>query len=101
MYDLAYFRNNLQAIADRLADRGYALDVEQFRDLDQKRRAALTESEQLKARRNAQSAEIAKLRKQGTDTAELQQEVRDMADRMAALDEQAKTLDQAYMQMLA
>ncbi len=101
MYDLAYFRNNLQAIADRLADRSYTLDVEQFRDLDQKRRAALTESEQLKARRNAQSAEIAKLRKQGTDTAGLQQEVRAMADRMAALDEQAKALDQAYMQMLA
>ena len=34
MYDLSYFRNNLDAIAARLATRGYQLDVVQFRDLD-------------------------------------------------------------------
>ena len=101
MYDLSFFRNNLDAIAKRLADRGFTLDVEAFRKLDADRRAALAESEQLKARRNAESQEIGKLKKAGQDTADLQQKVRDMADRMAALEQAAEAADNEYRQMLA
>jgi seryl-tRNA synthetase len=101
VYDLSFFRNNLDAIAKRLADRGFTLDVEAFRKLDADRRAALAESEQLKARRNAESQEIGKLKKAGQDTADLQQKVRDMADRMAALEQAAEAADNEYRQMLA
>jgi seryl-tRNA synthetase len=101
MYDLSFFRNNLDAIAKRLADRGFALDVEEFRKLDVERRAALTESEQIKAQRNAETQEIAKLRKAGEDTAARQQQVREMADRITALDQQAGALDDSFRQMMA
>jgi seryl-tRNA synthetase len=101
MYDLSFFRNNLDAISKRLADRGFALDVEEFRKLDVERRAALTESEQIKAQRNAETQEIAKLRKAGEDTAARQQQVREMADRIAALDQQAAALDDSFRQMMA
>jgi len=101
MHDLNYFRNNLDAIAKRLTDRGFALDVEAFRKLDTERRAAVTESEQLKAQRNAESQEIAKLRKAGEDTTARQQKVREMGDRIAALDQQATTLDDAFREMMA
>ena len=50
MHDLSTFRSNLDAIATRLADRGFTLDVEAFRKLDSERRAAVTQSEQLKAK---------------------------------------------------
>ena len=72
MYDLSFFRQNLDAIATRLADRGFTLDVEAFRQLDAERRAALTESEQLKALRKSESQEIGKLIKAGQDAAERQ-----------------------------
>jgi seryl-tRNA synthetase len=101
VYDLSFFRNNLDSIAKRLADRGFALDVEAFRTLDARRRAALAESEQLKARRNAESQEIGKLKKAGQDTAELQQKVREMADRMAELDQTAEAADNEFRQMMA
>ncbi len=101
MYDLSFFRNNLDAIAKRLADRGFTLDVEAFRKLDTDRRTALAESEQLKARRNAESQEIGKLKKAGQDTADLQQKVREMADRMAALDRTAEAADNEFRQMMA
>jgi seryl-tRNA synthetase len=101
VYDLSFFRNNLDAIAKRLADRGFTLDVEAFRKLDADRRTALAESEQLKARRNAESQEIGKLKKAGQDTADLQQKVRDMADRMAALDQTAEAADNEFRLMLA
>jgi seryl-tRNA synthetase len=101
MYDLPFFRTNLQTIADRLEDRGYTLDVETFRALDTERRAAVTEAEQLKAQRNSSSQEIAKLKREGVDTSKAQQRVREMGERMASLDERVKELDERFRGMLA
>jgi seryl-tRNA synthetase len=101
MYDLPFFRTNLETIAGRLADRGYTLDVEAFRSLDADRRAAVTEAEQLKARRNSSSQEIAKLKREGVDTSEAQQRVREIGERMTGLDERVKELDERFRAMLA
>src|SRR5215471_14859703 len=101
MYDLSFFRNNLDAIARRLADRGFTLDVEAFRKLDAERRAAMTESERLKAQRNAESQEIGKLRRAGQDTSERQHMVRATDERIAALDGQAKALDESFRELMA
>jgi seryl-tRNA synthetase len=101
MYDLSFFRSNLDAISARLAERGFTLNVEEFRTLDVRRRAAVTESEQLKARKNLETAEIRKLRQQGADTTERQQAVRAAAERIAALDEQVNALDDEFRQALA
>jgi seryl-tRNA synthetase len=101
MHDLAYFRNNLEQIAERLATRGFVVPVEPFRELDQRRRAAITENEELKAKRNAASEEIARLRKQGIDTAEQQTRVRDSGKRMGELDEQVRSLEDEFRALLA
>ncbi|MEQ1947328.1 MAG: serine--tRNA ligase [Bryobacteraceae bacterium] len=101
MYDLSFFRQNLDAIAKRLADRGFTLDVETFRKLDAERRAELTEAEQLKAQQKAQSQEIGKLKKAGQDTAELQAKLREMGDHAAQLEKQAAEVDEQYRALLA
>ncbi len=101
MHDLGYFRANLEAIAARLADRGFALDVEEFRSLDARRRAAVTEAEELRARRNAESQEIGRRKKAGEDTSALQAEVRALGDRIAELEEQVKALDEDFRARLA
>ena len=101
MHDLGFFRANLDSIAQRLAARGYPLDVAALRSLDQERRAALTNSETLKAERNAATMEIGKLKREGTDTAEQQKKVRETGERIAALDEQAKAVDERFRDALA
>src|SRR5271170_2282066 len=101
MHDLSFFRANLDSIAQRLATRGYQLDVEQFRALDNDRRAALTEAEQLKAQVNAKSAEVGKLRKAGQDTSAIQQEVRQIGDRIVLLDQKAKSADETFRELIA
>lgn len=101
MHDLNSFRSDLENSAARLATRGYTLDVAEFRALDQERRAALTESETLKARRNAASAEIPKKKKAGEDTTALQADLRLMGDRIGALDERVKQLDESFREQLA
>ena len=101
MHELSYFRGNLDAIAARLATRGYELDVASYRALDQERRAALTESETLKAQRNSESNEIAKLKKAGEDTADQQAKVRAIGDRIKELEEKAKAVDDRFYEVLA
>src|SRR5215467_1837586 len=99
MHDLGHFRAHFDAIAARLATRSNPPSLDSFRDLDARRRAAIQESEQLKARRNAESAQIAALRKQGVDTAEKQAAVREIGDRVAALEEQARALDKEFQDL--
>jgi seryl-tRNA synthetase len=101
MYDLNFFRNNLDEVRQRLATRGFTLDVAAFQDLDKRRRQCVTESEQLKAERNQATVEIGKLRKEGIDTADKQLAVRAMADRMTELDQQATKLDDEFRDVLA
>lgn len=101
MHDLSYFRANLDVAARRLSDRGFSFDSAAFQELDRQRRAAVTESEQLLARRNAASAEIGKLRKQGIDTSDAQEQVRALAQKSTALEEQVKTVDEEFRALLA
>ena len=101
MYDLNFFRNNLELIQQRLSARGYELDVALSSDLDRKRRQTVTESERLKAERNQATAEIGSLRKAGQDTAEQQLRVRGMGERIAELDKAADALDNEFRDFLS
>jgi seryl-tRNA synthetase len=101
MHDLAYFRANFDQIAERLATRGTALNLDQFRELDARRRAAISQSEQLKARRNQESTLIAQRKRLGEDTAEQQKQVRAIGEEIASFEEQVKTLDEEFQQVLA
>jgi len=100
MHDLAYFRNNFDKIAERLTARGGALNLDGFRELDRKRRAAISEAEQLKARKNAQSQEVGKLKKQGVDTTEMQKEIRAFDEQIAALDKVKTDADEEFQSLL-
>ncbi len=101
MYDFAYFRNNLDAIAARLADRPFTVDIDTFRRLDADRRAAVSENEALKAQKNTESAEIGKLKRAGQDTADKQQRVRELDELIAKLDERAAKLDEEFRDLMA
>src|SRR5579863_3861157 len=101
MHDLSYFRSNFDRIAAQLASRSNVPNLDRFRELDRKRRAAITETEQLKARVNEASAQIGKLRQEKQDTSAQQEEVRALKAEIAALDEQVKALDGEFRELLA
>jgi seryl-tRNA synthetase len=101
MHDLNSFRNRLDWFRDRLATRGFELDVAAFQDLDRRRRQYVTENETLNAQRNAATAEIGKLRKEGADTTERQRAVREMAERSGILEQQVAALDTEFRDLLA
>ncbi len=101
MHDLNHFRNHLEAIAARLAERGFQLAVEAFRAADTRRRAALTEIETLKAKRNAESQAIGLKRKAGLDTEMLQANVRLLNGRISVLEGLVQFMDGEFRGMLA
>jgi seryl-tRNA synthetase len=69
MLDLAFVRNNLPLVEEKLRQRG--LDPKpalgDFSSVDERRRKLITEMEQLKAQRNRASEEVAKAKKSGGD----------------------------------
>ncbi|MDX2268492.1 MAG: serine--tRNA ligase [Bryobacter sp.] len=100
MHDFQLFRGQLDQVAERLATRGFVLDKSAFRELDQKRRDALTEVERLKAERNERSKDIGARKKAGEDTAELQAAVRLVGDRIAELEGAATKFDEEFRDLL-
>jgi len=82
MLDPQLLRRDLDAIAARLADRGYTLDTERFRGLEAERKAAQIRAEELQARRNTLSRQIGGMKGRGEDTSALMAEVAGIADAM-------------------
>jgi seryl-tRNA synthetase len=101
MHDLSYFRSNFDRIAQRLASRGDVSSLDRFGELDRERRDVISQAEQLKALANIESAAIGKLRREGADTSQLQEQVRSKKEAIAQLDERVKALEAAFRELLA
>lgn len=67
MIDLQMLRSQLDAVALRLATRGLQLDAATFLDLDEKRKALQTRTQELQARRNSLSKKVGALKRGGED----------------------------------
>ena len=96
MLDLGFVRGNLEVVETKLRARGAdpAALLGNFRQLDQKRREAITASEQLKARRNELSQQVGLLKREGKDATELMDETRALKDKLDDLDKTATALDE-------
>ena len=102
MLDLAFVRTNLERVEEKLRARGAdpAALLGDFRALDQSRRAAITESEQCKARRNELSQQVGQLKRQGQDATALMDETRALKEKLDELDATAARLDeQMYLSL--
>ncbi|HKQ97499.1 MAG TPA: serine--tRNA ligase [Candidatus Polarisedimenticolia bacterium] len=101
MLDMTWVRDHFDEFEAAMQKRGGGVDVGALRTLDSERRAALREVEVLKARRNAASGEIARLKKEGKDAEPILAEMRAAADTIKKLDERASAADEAlYAVML-
>jgi seryl-tRNA synthetase len=88
MLDLQLLRKDLDAIATRLADRGFVLDSAAFRGLEAERKAIQTHTEELQAQRNALSRQIGAMKSRGEDTASVMAEVAAIGDALKLATEQ-------------
>ena len=86
MLDIQTMRADVQAVAARLADRGFALDTAQFATLEAERKAIQTETQELQAKRNALSKQIGQLKAKKEDATALMAEVNAQADQLKGLE---------------
>ena len=82
MLDLNYVREHLPEVEEKLRQRG--LNPEEllggFRDLDARRRQAITAAETLKAERNKKSEEVGRRRRAGEDASTLMEETKSLRE---------------------
>ena len=92
MLDVQLLRSDLQAVAKRLADRGFTLPVAEFEKLEASRKSVQTETQELQAKRNQLSKQIGQLKAKGEDAAQLMAQVSAQADRLKALEQELAAL---------
>ena len=78
MLDSKLVRTQLHEVAERLAARGFVLDVARFEALEAQRKTVQTRTEQLQAERNSRSKSIGQAKQRGEDIAPLLAEVDQM-----------------------
>src|SRR5512145_2533784 len=92
MLDVQLLRSDLQAVAARLAGRGYSLDIAGFEALEQQRKALQTETQELQARRNQLSRQVGELKARREDASRQMAEVNAQASRLTALEQQLEAV---------
>src|SRR5271169_5055440 len=101
MLDLAFVRDHLPLVEEKLRQRGMdPLILENFQEIDSARRAAITESETMKARRNKLVEEFQRLKKEKQDTAANLQEQKGLKEKIAQADERVTTCDAKLRDLL-
>src|SRR5207249_10057075 len=101
MLDLAFVRENLELVKQKMEERGFPALLADFESLDRERRRLLVEAESRKARRNKVSDEIARLKKEKQDASGLIAEMKQLAGEIQGLDEKAKASDEGLRELLA
>jgi seryl-tRNA synthetase len=103
MLDIQLLRKDLDGVAQRLAARGYTLDVAALSKLEAERRAIQTRTEELQSRRNSLSKQIGVMKGKGEDTTAIMAEVSGLGDEMKAsavqLDEVQTRLSKLMLEM--
>ena len=92
MLDPRLLRTDPEALADKLAKRGFTLDLQQIHAMDQSRRELQQETESLQNERKVRSRDIGKAKAAGEDIEPLRAEIGDMGER---LEERKKALHEA------
>ncbi len=93
MLDIKLIRENPDFVRDGLATRNSPVDIAEVLALDERRRAAITEADQLKNTRNDVSRQIGVLKKAGQDTSEIQRQTREIGEKIAALDNAVREIE--------
>ena len=103
MLDIKYLREHLEDAERALATRGGDAPLIAFMNLmalDGVRRKALQEVEELKGRRNAVSEEIGRLKKEGSDCANLMADSKELAVKIKELDAVASEKSEALKALM-
>lgn len=101
MLELKFIRENREKVEEMLRNRNSNLTLDEFFQLDDQRREILGEVEALKQKRNAESNEIARLKKEKQDATVLIEEMGKVSAQIKELDTKLAEVEEklTYIQM--
>lgn len=94
MLDIQLLRNDLNAVAQRLAQRGYQLDTAIFSALETERKTIQTRTQDLQAKRNSASKLIGQAKAKGEDVSAIMAEVAGAGDELKRLETELSALQE-------
>ena len=101
MLDIKFIRQNYDLVREALQNRN--AQVAGFDTLlaqDDRRRALISELEELRSERNRASADVAKLKKSGADASAIMDEMRNVGDRIKGLEQELEQMEKAIGEIL-
>lgn len=94
MLDIKLVRNDFEMVKNLLQTRGVSIDeVEKLRELDEKRRELIQESEKLKKHRNDVSQEIASKKRNKEDADEVIAEMKQVGEDIKKIDQELEKIE--------
>ena len=103
MLDIQTLRNDLAAVAARLATRGYVADTAKFEQLEAERKTIQTRTQELQAKRNSSSKLIGQAKAKGEDVSAIMAEAANLGgelEQMEARLEQVKDSLDAFLAVI-
>lgn len=94
MLDVRFIRENVNTVKEALKKRNYEFPLADFLAIDEKRIAIMREVEELRNRRNVVSEEIGRLKREKADAGAQLEEMKKVADKIKALDEQLRSVEE-------
>src|SRR5436190_14131245 len=101
MLDLAYLRENIETARDRLAHRGFSLDVQTFQRLDGERKSIIQEVERLRQLSKKGSEEVARLAREKLDVTEKRNEMKVISQQIKDKEEALRPLEETVFQFVS
>ncbi len=95
MLDPRQLRSHLETHAQALARRGYVLDVDLYREVDERRRSLQVQVQELQNERNQRSKSIGKAKAAGEDIQPLLDQVADLGDRLKAAEHELQQIQES------
>ena len=97
MLDTQLLRNDPEGVANSLTPRGFTLDVQEFIELENRRKSLQTRQQELQAERNRSAKEIGRVKASGADAVELIAQTAGLGEAIAkvesSLEEVRRSLD--------
>jgi len=100
MLDAKLIRDQPELVKTMLAKRHIQFPLDELLQSDQKRRALITEAQELKHKRNVVSEKIASEKKQGHDASETIKEMKAISDRISFLDHEIDRMEKRYHELM-
>jgi seryl-tRNA synthetase len=100
MLDLKFIRENADLLRQAIKNKNEKTDVDLILRLDEKRRALLTQADELKHQKNVVSDKIAAMKKEKRDVKEEIENMREVSERIDTLDVQLKELEEKINDLL-